>query len=183
MITVDLHKRLDLDLTKQILVWIVEHREKVEAMYREIIPPAVLKERLILIERLWPTPNIFLKEANIRYLAPVDATETGLPANSVDYHFSVTVLEHIPLNTIRNIFIEARKLLSEDGRAIHFIDLSDHFQHQDRSISKINFLRFTEKEWLKIAGNEFAYCNRLRASDYQHLFNDLSFETLRLEKR
>ena len=55
------------------------------------------------------------------------------------------------------------------------MDLSDHFQHQDTSITRINFLRYGEAEWQCIAGNEFAYCNRLRASDYLALFQQLGF--------
>ena len=49
------------------------------------------------------------------------------------------------------------------------------FQHQDKSITSINFLRFSDKEWEKIAGNQFAYCNRLRTSDYLKVFEDLGF--------
>jgi len=49
--------------------------------------------------------------------------------------------------------------------------LSIHFQHQDNSISRINFIRFSDNEWTNIAGNQFAYCNRLRVNDYLNLFN------------
>ena len=40
---------------------------------------------------------------------------------------------------------------------MHFVDLSNHFQHQDQSITRINFLKFSDLEWNRIAGNEFAY--------------------------
>ncbi len=68
-----------------------------------------------------------------------------------------------------------------DGIAIHFTDLSDHFQHQDRSIISINFLRYSEAEWNRIAENQFAYCNRLRASDYLALFKKAGLDICRLE--
>lgn len=181
IVTVDLNRRLDLRLTRRVLAWMVKNRRTLESMYSEIVDSALFSERLALIERLWSDPHTFLKEANIQYLAPADAADTDLPANSIDYHFSITVLEHIPLSVIRDIFIEARRILSNDGVALHFIDLSDHFQHQDGSITSVNFLRFTEEEWLRLAGNEFAYCNRLRVSDYLALFRELSFDILRLE--
>lgn len=76
---------------------------------------------------------------------------------------------------------EAKRILKKNGIAIHLIDLSDHFQHQDKSITSINFLRYSEKEWDRIAGNEFAYCNRLRASDYLTLFEELGFDVCRYE--
>ena len=99
----------------------------------------------------------------------------------MDYHISTTVFEHIPGEDIKRILKEAKRILKKDGVAIHFIDLSDHFQHQDKSITGINFLRYSEKEWERIAGNEFAYCNRLRASDYIGLFEELGFDVCRKE--
>ena len=127
----------------------------------------------------WPKKLLF--EANIVYLEPADAANTGLPDTSVDYHISTTVFEHIPGKDIERILIEAKRILKEDGVAIHFIDLSDHFQHQDGSITTINFLKYSEEEWVKIAGNEFAYCNRLRASDYFALFRKAGFDVCRKE--
>jgi len=94
----------------------------------------------------------------------------------------LNVLEHISYEVIRNIFIEAKRILKDKGIAIHFIDLSDHFQQQDNSISRINFLRFSDNEWSYIAGNQFAYCNRLRVNDYLNLFNELKFDIVHVEK-
>jgi len=37
-------------------------------------------------------------------------------------------------------------------------------------------------KWSYIAGNQFAYCNRLRASDYLTLFNELRFDIVHVEK-
>ena len=138
-------------------------------------------ERMDLIDRLKAKPEKFLSEANIHYLAPADAADIGLPDASVDYHIATTVFEHIPKVDSKRILKESRRILKKDGVAIHFIDLSDHFQHQDKSITKINFLRYSDEEWNKIAGNEFAYCNRLRASDYFALFDSLGFDICRKE--
>jgi hypothetical protein len=61
------------------------------------------------------------------------------------------------------------------------VDLSDHFQHQDASMTRINFLRYSETEWQRIAENEFAYCNRQRASEYLALFQQQGFTVDRHE--
>lgn len=114
-------------------------------------------------------------------MAPADAASTGLDGSIVDYHISTTVLEHIPEDNIKAIMVEAKRLLKCDGVALHFIDLSDHFQHQDSSISKINFLRYSDTEWMRIANNEFAYCNRMRASEFLRLFSELTYRTIRVE--
>ncbi|MEA3421495.1 MAG: methyltransferase domain-containing protein [Acidobacteriota bacterium] len=198
VVTVDLNRRLDLGILEKSLVLMAENRDAICGYYDVVANPQIspqrnrlsisqgkqiaqIVERMDLIDRLKEMPEKFLSEANIQYLAPADAADIGLPDASVDYHISTTVFEHIPGVDIERILKEAKRILKEDGVAIHFIDLSDHFQHQDNSITSINFLRYSEKEWDKIAGNEFAYCNRLRVSDYLALFEDLGFDVDRHE--
>ena len=181
VITVDLHRRLDFGILKKALVWMAENRDEIYGYYDGVANPQIAQitqiiERMDLIDRLKHNPKKFLSEANIVYLAPADAANINLPDSSVDYHISTTVFEHIPGESIERILKEAKRILKKDGIAIHFIDLSDHFQHQDRSITGINFLRYSEKEWNKIAGNQFAYCNRLRVSDYLALFREAGFD-------
>lgn len=179
IITVDLHRRIHWRLTAESLRWMVDHQAELRQLYAGLVPNELFDERFSVLSSWQDDPVRFLKEADIEYLAPMDAAHTGLPAQSIDCHFSVTVMEHIPPGVIADIFREARRILKPDGTALHFIDCSDHFQHQDSSISKIHFLRFSEKEWDQIAGNEFAYCNRLRASDYIHLFRQQGFQPVK----
>ena len=181
VVTIDLHKRLDLKILGKSLNWMYENRDEIYGYYDGIAERAIFDERMDLIDSLKEMPEKFLFEANIQYLAPADTTETDLPDASVDYHISTTVFEHIPRVDIQRILKEAKRILKKDGVAIHFIDLSDHFQHQDKSITRINFLRYSEKEWHRIAGNQFAYCNRLRASDYLALFKEIGFDICRKE--
>jgi len=47
----------------------------------------------------------------------MNAADTGLPDHSVDCHFSMTVLEHIPPEVIRDIFTEAKRILTRGGSA------------------------------------------------------------------
>jgi SAM-dependent methyltransferase len=181
IVTVDLHKRLDLGILKKSLGWMAENRDEVCGYYDGIAKRAVFNERMDLIDSLKEMPEKFLSEANIQYLAPADAADIDLPDASVDYHISTTVFEHIPKEDIARILKEAKRILKDDGVALHFIDLSDHFQHQNKSITTINFLKYSEEEWVKIAGNEFAYCNRLRASDYFALFKEVGFDVCHKE--
>jgi SAM-dependent methyltransferase len=183
VITVDLHKRLDLGILEKSLVWMAEKRDEIWGYYDGIAERSDFDKRMNLIKRLKGMPENFLSEANIQYIAPSDAAKGGLPDASVDYHISTTVFEHIPGQDIKRILKEAKRVLKEDGVAIYFIDLSDHFQHQDKSITKINFLQYSENEWNRIAGNEFAYCNRLRASDYFTLFKEVGFDVYRCETK
>lgn len=198
IVTVDLHRRLDFGILKRSLVWMAENRDEICGYYDEVANPQItpqrnrlrisqgkqitqINERMDLIVRLKLNPKKFLSEANIQYLATADAANIDLPDESVDYHISTTVFEHIPGEDIERILKEAKRILKKDGIAVHFIDLSDHFQHQDKRITRINFLRYSDKEWDKIAGNQFAYCNRLRASDYFRLFEESGFDVCRKE--
>lgn len=182
VVTVDLYSRLDYNIMKNSLFYLVKNRHLIEYLYSNKTNSTILNERLDLLSKYWSTPRQFIKTADIQYLAPADAANTNLLNNTIDYHISTNVLEHIPYEVLRNIFIEAKRILKDKGIAVHFIDLSDHFQHQDNSISRINFLRFSENEWSYIAGNQFAYCNRLRANDYLTLFNELRFDIVHFEK-
>ncbi len=182
VVTVDLPRRLDIGILEKSLVWLAENRDEVFGYYDGVAKRTVFDERMDLTDSLKKMPEKFLSEANIQYLAPADAADIGgLPDVSVDYHISTTVFEHIPGADIKRILEEAKRILKDDGIVIHFIDLSDHFQHQDKSITRINFLRYSDEEWEKIAGNQFAHCNRMRASDYLTLFKEAGFDMCRCE--
>lgn len=54
------------------------------------------------------------------------------------------VMEHVAPNTLGAIFRESARVLSPRGVACHIIDESDHWQHGDTSITRVNFLRFSD---------------------------------------
>ena len=99
VLTYDRHRRLDTRLISKSLGWMAEQRTRLQAELADLAPSAELRNRLELIARLVERPLDFLKEAGIEYHAPADAAATGLPAASVDVHFSCTVFEHIPPST------------------------------------------------------------------------------------
>jgi hypothetical protein len=111
------------------------------------------------------------------YRAPSDAAATGLPNGSIDIHVSYTVFEHIPGPVLEAILRESSRLLSDNGFALHHIDLSDHFA-QDGEITKINFLQYSPAEWESYAGNQFAYHNRLRPGEYRAIYEAAGHEVL-----
>jgi len=63
------------------------------------------------------------------------------------------------------------------GLMVHFINLSDHFAHADRSISPLNFLTFSEAEFAKY-NTGFCYQNRLRVTSYRQLIEDAGFDVI-----
>ena len=172
--TYDLNRRLDPEMTLRMLAWIADHADYVVSLFSPFVERSEVTTRLRWLRGITDVTGL-LETANIHYMAPAHAARTGLPDCSVDCHFSVTTLEHVAPEALVGIFREARRVLAPRGVAVHLIDPSDHFQHTDPSITKINFLRFTETDWRSIAGNHFAYCSRLRASDYARLFSEAGF--------
>ncbi len=182
-ITVDLNRRMDLNLLKGVLEHLESRRESLEELWRKFTSEEILRKRFDILSLHKNDPELLLRKLGIQYLAPADAGDVSLTAGSIDYHLSNTVMEHIPPESFVKIMKEAHRLFRNNGTALHFIDLSDHFQHQDSSISAINFLRYSAREWDKIAGNEYAYTNRLRPPDYFSILSEVAFTVVRKEKR
>jgi SAM-dependent methyltransferase len=118
----------------------------------------------------------------VRYHAPADATRTELPEDSVDIHFSFSVLEHVPEAQVLALLREAYRILAPGGVLFHRIDCSDHFRYCDPSISSVNFLQYGDRLWRILAQNRIHYHNRLRASDFCALFTLAGFRIVDAER-
>lgn len=168
--TVDLNPYLALDLVAEDVDYMASHAEELRSIFGSRGESPAFSERLTRLQAWQGEPARLLEALQITYLAPADATRLALPAQSVDFHLSYTVMEHIPEALLGAILQEGKRLLRPGGLFVHLVDLSDHFSHSDPTISAVNFLQFGEKEWHRYAGNRYMYHNRLRADDYQTLF-------------
>ena len=111
----------------------------------------------------------------IRYLAPCDARDTGLDEGSIDFASSTDTCEHIPEADLGAIFRETRRLLRAGGAFSCRIDLQDHYAYFDRSLSRYNFLRFSDGAW-RLVNSPLHFQNRLRSSDYLRLVREAGLE-------
>lgn len=114
----------------------------------------------------------------VRYIAPGDARRTGLPANSVDFIYSTSTLEHIPRKEMHSILFECRRILKHSGRVSFVIDYHDHYSTADAAISRFNFFRYSNALW-KWFNPPNHYQNRLRHSDYERIFTETEFRFVR----
>jgi SAM-dependent methyltransferase len=100
------------------------------------------------------------------------------PSASQDIVISRAVLEHVRPALLQQMLVEFRRILRPGGVMCHLIDNSDHWQHRDRSISRINFLRFGDAVFALAGLNQQNYQSRLRHSDYASMFLAAGFEIL-----
>jgi SAM-dependent methyltransferase len=106
-----------------------------------------------------------LERFGIKYMAPYDARDTGLAAESFDFISSTDTVEHIPPADLRRIFVECARLLRTGGLISCTIDLQDIYSYFDHGISRYNYLRFSDRVW-GLANSGLHYQSRLRLSDY-----------------
>jgi SAM-dependent methyltransferase len=126
--------------------------------------PAVVTARLSRLGGLGSPSDVLLACA-IDYRAPADATRTGLAADSVDVVYSNSVLEHVPAQVLDSLMRESFRVLRPGGLALHSVNCGDHYAYFDRSITPINYLRYSERAW-RWWNNRLQFQNRLRASDF-----------------
>lgn len=169
--TFDLNVYLREELVMASLGEILRSREAIGDILGPVVGASELAARLDSLATVRGLDDLYAK-TGIRYHAPADAGRTRLADKSIDIQFSYTVFEHIPGPVLEAILRESSRLLADGGVACHHIDPSDHFAHEDKSISKIHFLRFEEQEWSKYNDNQFAYHNRLRRSQYDRIYAD-----------
>jgi len=170
IITVDLHKYLKEELVVESVNYIKVNKDKVQNLFGDLGKTQIFRNRLSQLMTLEISLDRFMDEMNIEYLAPADAASLPLEDDSVDFHYSTNVFEHISQELIEPILSEAKRILSKNGLFIHLIDLSDHFSHSDDSITTVNFLQYNEKQWDSLAGNKFMYHNRFRLKEFLDLF-------------
>jgi hypothetical protein len=109
-----------------------------------------------------------LSTANVHYVAPGDAALTGLPNQTVDLFFSISVLEHVPPRVLTALIAESKRILKPSGLGFHIIDPGDHYA--EFGTSKVNFLQYSDRIWDFFVQNKISYHNRLRAKEFIEAF-------------
>ena len=111
-----------------------------------------LQDRIDIITNLLAEYEKFsleevLQKLNITYLIE-DARKLSLPDNSIDLVNSNNTFEHIYPAILAPILKEFKRVVKkQNGVMSHFIDMTDHFAHFDKSINIYNFLQFSDKQW------------------------------------
>ncbi len=175
-VTVDLNPYLSDKLVAESNQYLRQNKDEVLKLFGSKAEKTEFQNRFDQLVNFKGGLAELLKLTGIEYHSPADATRLSLPDGSVDFHISNTVLERIS-----GILREARSVLAPGGLLVHFIDPSDHFSHDDDSITAVNFLQFDQRAWDNWAGNQFMYHNRLRSHQHLELFERAGVRVLRHE--
>lgn len=116
------------------------------------------------------------EQAQVELKSPFDFND--MPTDSCDIVASRTVLEHISESGLQRIFRSTKRILRAGGVMCHTIDMSDHREHLDKSISRVNFLKYRPWIWRLACADPQLYQNRLRRFEYETMLHELGFDIL-----
>jgi SAM-dependent methyltransferase len=176
IVTFDLNRHLQEDLTLRTVALL--HESIPELIRRAGVDPSRLELRLRRLREARDVGTLF-KLANITYHSPADASQSGLPDGSVDVVYSNLVLEHVTPQAMRDIHIEAKRVLKPTGVCWHNVDYSDHYAVAGKGLSAVNFLRYSQRTWDVLGQNDILWQNRWRHSQYCSLFEEVGFTVIR----
>lgn len=92
--------------------------------------------------------------------------------------FSFNVLEHVDKGILPNFIQDFHRLLKPRGYSIHQIDPGDHLAYYDDSVSRKNYLRYSDKVWKRYFENDVQYFNRVQRSTWLDFFRQAGFKML-----
>ncbi|MEO0339899.1 MAG: class I SAM-dependent methyltransferase, partial [Bacteroidota bacterium] len=101
-----------------------------------------------------------------------DAAQIKLSKRAFDLVISNNTFEHVYPDELYRLLARFKDILKPNGAMVHFIDMSDHFAHLDKSITIYNFLQFSDGAW-KWIDNSVQPQNRWRIDDYRKLYQEL----------
>lgn len=172
LLLVDIQRLLDarafFSTVKSLFPYFTEISERLQIPKHDL-------EKALNIQPDKPLPY-YLKHFNMEYLAPCDVSTADLPQNSIDLIISNAVFEHIRPELLRRLLARFRFFLNENGKMVHFIDNSDHWEHGDKKISRLNFLKFSDRIFSLLSSfNPLDYQNRLRHFEYIEMFENSGY--------
>lgn len=174
IITLDLNRHLDASLSIALAERLAMHVPRIARLSGRP-EPEVERQRSALATYLRHGASLAAATSGaIRYEAPADAADTGLPDASVDVVFSNSVLEHVPPRVIEDCLREAYRILKPGGIVLHSVNCGDHYAYFDRTIHQLHYLKYSDRAWKKW-DNAFLYQNRLRAVDFVRMTERAGF--------
>ncbi|BDI19975.1 hypothetical protein ANSO36C_57770 [Nostoc cf. commune SO-36] len=109
-----------------------------------------------------------LKELGIEYIAPIDLSQKIPTKDKIDFIFSKSVLEHVPVDDVIPLLKNLESSLSEDGFMFHLIHLLDHKNVSERPF---DFFVYSQEAYSRELQSRWG--NRIRRSQWKQIFSNL----------
>jgi hypothetical protein len=109
-----------------------------------------------------------LQDLGIEYIAPIDLAEKVPIKEKIDFIFSKSVLEHVPIDDVVPLLQNLVSSLSEDGFMFHLIDLLDHRDAKERPFE---FFIYQQEAYSRELQSRWG--NRIRRSQWKQIFSNL----------
>lgn len=164
--TYDHVAHLRLQLALNVVQELTQHVGRLAALSGQ--DAAVIGERLSAMARAATLPDL-LATMRADYVAPGDASCTGLPNQSVDMVYSYAVMAHVPTAVLKDLVAETARILRPGGLSVHRIGLDDPFNAW-KGGDEVDFLRLSDPVWRLLGENSVQSNNRLRAIEHIQLY-------------
>ncbi|MEH1943179.1 MAG: hypothetical protein V7L01_23570 [Nostoc sp.] len=109
-----------------------------------------------------------LQDLGIEYIAPIDLSQKVPSKEKIDFIFSKSVLEHVPVDDVVPLLENLVSSLSEDGFMFHLIHLLDHRNMRQRPF---DFFAYQQDAYSRELQSRWG--NRIRRSQWKQIFSNL----------
>ncbi|MBN3899050.1 MAG: hypothetical protein V7L14_27830 [Nostoc sp.] len=109
-----------------------------------------------------------LRDLGIEYIAPIDLSQKLPSKERIDFIFSKSVLEHVPVDDVVPLLENLVSSLSEDGFMFHLIHLLDHKNLNERPF---DFFVYPQEAYSRELQSRWG--NRIRRSQWKQIFSNL----------
>lgn len=109
-----------------------------------------------------------LQDLGIEYVAPIDLSQKLPSKEKIDFIFSKSVLEHVPVDDVVPLLENLVNSLSEDGFMFHLIHLLDHKNLKERPF---DFFVYQQEAYSRELQSRWG--NRIRRSEWKQIFSNL----------
>lgn len=128
---------------------------------------SVIKSRLDKLLSVKKFSVETLRNFGIEYIAPFDLSRKLPIQEKLDFIFSKSVLEHVPVDDIAPLLENLADGLSENGFMFHLIHLMDH---KDLENKPFDFLTYSLESYPRELQTRWG--NRIRKSQWQEIFTN-----------
>jgi SAM-dependent methyltransferase len=117
------------------------------------------------------------KALDAKYVLHPEGSLADLPQNAFSLVCSVSVLEHVPRQSLKASIEGSFDVLKPGGYAIHMTDLGDHLTLYDPSMEyNKNYLQYSDTMWKLLLENDVQYFNRVQPAEFRKYFDGAGFK-------